>query len=316
MYPVPIALWNATGPISISPAVGALHFTGQPPIVIAGRAIFPSAGSLAFTDLAPIVTVSAGNIARTPSAGSLAITGAQPTKTISGNQTSTPSVGTLHFTGQAPVVTQSTPLGFFLDGTLQNNVAATTTTYTMVGSIPIGRRIAVIAGKANNLTLASVSDSKGNVYHVDITLGRSGAASGIATAPCTVALAPGDTISITWSGSGTGAAAIVGNIANPAASALDKTGSGEGGSGAGPLASTGTTTQAAEIVFGAVAVSSSGSITESSGYTNIASFTFAGATKRLNAGYKIVSVVGGQSYAPNIPAASGYAAVIATYKGA
>lgn len=214
------------------------------------------------------------------------------------------------------------PLSFTLDGTAQDNVIGQTV-YTVVAAIPQGSLIVVIAANNTGATgsqLTSVTDSKGNTYSVDQAedAGGSGlAAVGIASAQAATALAPGDTITTTLSNGRTGHGMIVGYVlGNATSSAKDKSNSNNSASGNSPTTTTAATTQANEIVFGAVMESSTGAVTEAAGYSNIASLSFAGATRKVNAAYKIVAATGAQTYNPGLTGSPAYAVLCCAYKGA
>lgn len=202
-----------------------------------------------------------------------------------------------------------------LDNTLQNNTTGTSTVYTMAGSVSIGDRIFVF-GSHGNSGISSVADSKGNVYSVDNNAigGNPGTGVCIAKAPCTVPLVPGDTITVTWSTSKTGSALAVGKVSGLAASSLDLTAATNGASGTA-TATTGVINQASEIVFGFVCINNGGAISEASGYTRIASFSYAGGNKLLNCAYKVVGSTGAQTYSVSAGGAN-WNLGIATYKAA
>lgn len=212
------------------------------------------------------------------------------------------------------------PLAFTLDGTAQNNSTASTQVYTMVAAIPVGALIIVVGGSTSpgGGSLSSVSDSKGNTYAVNSSQGNgSNTIAGVAMAPCTVALAAADTITLTWSGSATGHGAAVGQITNPltnTSAAFDVQNSAQGTSST-PSATTATLNQVNEIAIGAVASNNTTTGTQDAAFTTIANLTFAAASKLLIAGYKIVAATTAVTYAPTLPASVAWAEALATYKG-
>lgn len=209
-------------------------------------------------------------------------------------------------------------LSFTADGTAQDNASAATQVYTMVGAIPTGALIVVLgAASASSGNLSSVSDSKGNVYAVNSTTSSAANSAGIAMAPCTVALAASDTVTLTWAGSGQGHAVAVGRISNPKAGTsadfdvqVTATGTSQF-----PTASTAALAQTNEIVFGMVASSNVATGTEDATFTNIANLLFKANTRAIIAGYKAVASTSAVTYAPTLAASVSFTECIATYKG-
>ncbi len=326
MFPVSIAFWNTASRITVSPAVGALALSGQPPVVINGGAIFPSVGAIVFTGQSPLVTLGTGNIARTPLVRQLTITGTQPSIDIEGDQFVTPSARAVAITRSAPVITIGAPLAWFTDGGLTNSANTNPFTYTVQTTIPAGRLVVVMVGQRANtgIVVTSVTDSKGNTYTIDATNSSASAqvTGAIARSRITTGLTPGNTITVTASGAlNGGSAAVVGSVANTTASPFDRAASATGHT-ATPTVSTAATTNARDIVFGMIVNDNIG-LSVPSGWTAITtaagpfgSILFASNNRRLLATYKIVSATGVQTFAPSQGGViSDWVECIGAYKG-
>lgn len=201
---------------------------------------------------------------------------------------------------------------FTMDGHSSSASLSSTYVYTMSSAIGTGKLIIVVGAHGNSGNITGVADSRGNVYAVNQT--RASAISGsigIAMAPCTVALQPGDTITITWSSTSTniaGVGFITGAISNTAA-AYD---TGTAGGGTSTTASGSTTlSQANEIVIAGI-TQSSASVTEGNGFTQALLYNpfFV-----LSMAYKAVTSAAAYGYTATLGSSNPWGCVTAAYKG-
>ena len=169
---------------------------------------------------------------------------------------------------------------------------------------------------------AACSDSQGNSYTVDIEEYYSG--SGHYTVVCSshnvTALTAADTITVSFSSGTYGVAATAHEFSGLAsASTVDQTASANGNSSTPASGSTAVTTQADELLIGAIGVSGPPTdiFTPGSGYTALASIGFSDAWNgTIYPEYRIVSATGAFQADGTLNLARGWAAGIATYKAA
>lgn len=142
-------------------------------------------------------------------------------------------------------------------GTATGTVSQATIAFTVpVGGVAVGvlLTIAAIAGLNASRTLSSVADSKGNTWTVDVAQVLGTRRCGIASAPVTVALVSGDTITATFSGNNTSRSITVWTTDDPAASTVFDAGNSANGTGIGTaptVTTSASSTQASEVAFGA-----------------------------------------------------------------
>ncbi len=168
----------------------------------------------------------------------------------------------------------------------------------------------------------SCTDSQGNSYSVDVNEYYSGA--GLYTIVCSAhnvsAIGTSDTITLTFSSGTYGVSATVHEFSGLAAVAtLDQVASNNGSSATPSSGSTATTTQAEELLVGAIGVSGppTDSFTPGSGYTALSSVGFTGVWNgTIRPEYRIVSATGSYQADGTLGTSSGWAAGIATYKAA
>ncbi len=168
----------------------------------------------------------------------------------------------------------------------------------------------------------SCTDSQGNSYSVDVNEYYSGA--GLYTIVCSAhnvsALGTSDTITLTFSSGTYGVSATVHEFSGLAAVAtLDQVASNNGSSATPSSGNTATTTQAEELLVGAIGVSGppTDSFTPGSGYTALSSVGFTGVWNgTIRPEYRIVSATGSYQADGTLGTSRGWAAGIATYKAA
>lgn len=168
---------------------------------------------------------------------------------------------------------------------------------------------------------ATVSDSAGNTYTDDADVSQSGSTGErtvVFSAPVTSALSPGDTITITFSGGGyyanASAFAVSGLVA---ASRVDQSATATGTSGSPSSGNTANTTQADELLIGAIGVNdgaSTASFTAGAGYTALPG-DVSSAGLAIFPEYQVVSATGAYSAGGTLGGVyTGWAAAIVTYK--
>lgn len=192
---------------------------------------------------------------------------------------------------------------------------------TLTAGVPVGEHVLVAGGcDGAGRVLSSVTDSRGNTYQIDHqTNNMTGSAnpSFVASARVTTALQVGDTITATWATSffstRTAAAVKVSGLAS--SSWLDQHAGGHTqstGTDPTPSVATPTTTQADEIVWGAIYFNSGSAATPGTNYTEVHDFAGSGG-RRLATEYRIISATGAQTVDWTIPDVHS-AIAVATYK--
>lgn len=189
------------------------------------------------------------------------------------------------------------------------------------GGIAAGELIIVAGGRAFATaegSIASVTDTQGNTYTVD-EIESTGTAFCLSVASCIVgtALNAGDTLTVTFNGTGTQLCAhghVFHSDSGWVAPPLDLTADAGGTSTSPSSGATGTTSQADELVFGAfdwVLVNSWGET--GSGFTGLSGSQASGDRKIENE-YKVVSATGAQTADGALSASAAWNAIVATYK--
>jgi hypothetical protein len=209
-------------------------------------------------------------------------------------------------------------------GSVTNDTNNQLTLTVPAGGVAVGDTIIVVGSKASETqTIASVTDSRGNAYTVDLRV-LDGAASGmgyaIASGFASTALAAGDTITITYEGttSYTNRWGIAYEFAGLALNAADVTAT---SGGFGTQLSSGTTaatTQAGELVFGAFDVQQAApTFTAGAGYqalTGAPSAAVAG--QSLQSEFGVVSTTGTQTALATLAANKTWLGAAVTYRAA
>lgn len=214
-----------------------------------------------------------------------------------------------------------------LRGTAVATAASTTIIVTLTSGVPVGERVfAVAGGRGSGAQPASAVDSKGNTYGLDRTHNQADGNNtiGILSAPVTVALVTGDTVTVTFAGTvGPSIEAFVFSCSGLQASALDQVASASNDLALSSAFSSGfasSTTVADELLIGAAVFGgASVSLTPGAGFTQLlAELSSSGAAsgdRPIWGEYRIVSATG--SYQANgTDASTGNAGtLLATYKG-
>jgi hypothetical protein len=230
--------------------------------------------------------------------------------------------------GDVKLATASEAIAFVKNiGTNQIKGTGTSISVTVpAAGVKAGNSIIVTFAMDSYTGSVSVSDSKGNTYTLDADVGATGAADKVRTlifsAHNVAALESGDTITVThpspidWARRAVSANEFSGLWMT---SALDKTSTGEGTSTMPSSGSTTTTSQADELLIGAIGVEGplGDSFTVGSGYTALARDGTSGEVEfsniTINAEYRIVSATGAYAADGTITDRD-WAAAIATYK--
>lgn len=216
-------------------------------------------------------------------------------------------------------------------GTVNAKGASSTTTTFTVGAngASAGNNIiiAIVVGfsAGEDTIVPACTDTKGNIYTTDVDFFNQATAAtrtAICSSRLTTSLTTGDVITVTHASQPARALSVDEFSGLAATNPLDKTAGGFGSSLNALSALTATTTQADELVFGAVGVR--GPITET--YTKGASYTAltrdgttgASATgnRTINPEYKIVSSTGTYAADGTLGTSTAWIAVVATYKAA
>ncbi len=211
---------------------------------------------------------------------------------------------------------------------VNNGFFSSTLVLTVTANTTAGNSIIITAASSlNPVSSASCSDSRGNTYTRDATVPSSGSNTRltICAAHNTTALTPSDTITINFGFTVQTRVAVANEFSGIATvSALDRISLNSGIFSSAPFTgSTGITSQANELVIGAVAVAgpNSDSFNTDPTYTvlgrvgtNSSSF---GSNQTINSAYKIVSSIGSQSLSSSIMSPSrSWAAGVVTYRAA
>ncbi len=163
------------------------------------------------------------------------------------------------------------------------------------------------------------SDSQGNTYSTDgeIFYSSAGQYTVICSAHNVTALTTSDVVTVSFSGPPYGAAVVISEFSGLAASALDQMSSAVGSS-ATPSSGSVVTTQADELLMGAIGVNSaSTTFTAGAGYTALPSQGFSSTWQgTIYPEYRIVSTSGSYQADGVLGTSAGWGAVIATYKAA
>ena len=179
-------------------------------------------------------------------------------------------------------------------------------------------RVTLRAGSPGTGTV-SVADSKGNTYTVDKDITNANIRLVILSANVATALVSGDTITashppVNPSATGLVATEFSGIVAT---NRVDVSASATGSS-LTPSVSV-TTTNAKDLVYGAIVVLNQPTVTEASGWTldtNLSTGCGGSGGNSINHGaYKITSAAGGQTYNPTLSGANAWVDEIVAYKG-
>ena len=165
----------------------------------------------------------------------------------------------------------------------------------------------------------SVADSGSNTYAIDVDIADSSdqVRTVILSANIGTALVQGDTITVTHP-TGSSLGAVVDEFSGIASSSwVDDTGSGEGNSST-PSASA-TTTNADDLLYGAVGFHNNRTFTEATSWTTLTDLQMSCGGAPGNGvnhtAYRIVSATGSYTFDPTVDVGDKWAAAIAAYKG-
>ena len=199
-------------------------------------------------------------------------------------------------------------------GTTSGTGTGTTLILTTTGTVSVGNTIIVAFAELHTTGTVSAVDSAGNTYHNDVDVNNtSGSRTVILSAPVTAQLSSGGTITVTFPTATSRVMSVfyVSGLVQ-SASALDRTHSGTGNNASPSSGATTTTSQASEILIGAISWNSNGTMTVGSGFTLGTAATIS--SLEIQPEYEIVSTTSAYTATGTITSHQ-WAAVIATYKG-
>jgi hypothetical protein len=200
-------------------------------------------------------------------------------------------------------------------GTATRNSGGNSSTTITVGLPGVAAGDSIIVAFASSTVGGTVScaDTKGNTYHVDADrIGGAGRAS-ICSAHNVTALVSGDQITVSYPGFSGASSATANEFSGLAHSGtLDKTSAAVGNSGSPDSGLTATTTQADELLYGAIVFSGSNgaTFTPGAGYTRTNPDL---SPRHLASEFSNVSATGMYRANGTLTAPNQWAAVIATY---
>jgi hypothetical protein len=221
-------------------------------------------------------------------------------------------------------------------GTTNSTASAASLTITAPAAVAAGDTILLaLAGSTSSATI-SVADTKGNTYHQDL-LFLAGNPTSIYSAPVTNALAAGDKITVTFTGTppllSIATAVDFAGLAGLTVSPLDQTHTDNGLNNSPSSGPTAATTQAKELLFGAISTGAQSanatpptvSFSPGPNYTALTSamtttvVAGSGTTFRLDPEFRLVSATGqyvadGTLTITGASVGSNWGAGIATYK--
>lgn len=168
------------------------------------------------------------------------------------------------------------------------NSAGTTLVLTVAAAPTAGNRLVMRVVGDSGVAVSSIADSRSNAWTVDVTNSTAPKANICSTAQNTAALQAGDTITITFNGSCTQAAAIVDEFFG--AGAVDKTATGTASGTNRSAGTTATLTQADELVIGCFALGAVETIfTAGSNFADFTTPFLVAAGTSIEGEYQIVS---------------------------
>jgi hypothetical protein len=184
--------------------------------------------------------------------------------------------------------------------------------------VAAGDEVVIAVGAQTNVSVASVTDSRGNPYNVDVVgqntaAGKSTAA--IVLGNVTTPLSPGDTITVSVS-NGLSWGAIAEDWTGLTLKDQSGTAASNGTPSSSPSITTlSATTSANEAVFGVLCVAGSTTITKGSSFSNFANMNMknGSATRVLALESRIVGVMGVQTATFSLAAVKNWVGIAATY---
>lgn len=205
----------------------------------------------------------------------------------------------------------------------QNSTTVTLTVPTGI-TTTVGNHLIMMIGHSNATSsfLASVSDSKGNTWQIDIDQndgGTTGAWASLASTHLSTALVAGDTITLTYMAApGTYEVFLVYEYSGLASSSWVDTAGGTGGGKSTSFASPSiTTTNANDLLLGVLCYSGTGAYTETgSGFSNVITQQSSPAHITLAVNDRTVSATGTYNDSGTTSPSAYYSFIIGAYKAA
>lgn len=203
-------------------------------------------------------------------------------------------------------------------GAATGNVTSGNLAFSIAAAVPAGDRV-VVEVAATPAATATVSDARGNVYAQDAHVANTGnVETWIFSAPVATALAAGDLITVHFEATAPAAEAISALAASGLrpSSTLDQIQSSTGTSTAADSGLTAMTTQANELLIGAIGVQgpSTDTFTPGSGYTLVGRVGVdASPNVTINPEFRNVSAAGQYNASGTLGTSRAWSAAIATY---
>lgn len=205
-------------------------------------------------------------------------------------------------------------------GTATGNVTSGNIAFGIAAAVPTGNTVVVeIAANSPAAVTATVSDARGNVYTQNAVASNTGnVETWIFSAPATTALAAGDLITVHFEATGPVAEAVSALAVSGLApsSPLDQVQTGTGASTTADSGLTATTTQANELLIGAIGVQgpSADTFTPGSGYTLVGRVSGTSPDVTINPEFRSVTATGQYNAGGTLGTSRAWSAAIATFK--
>lgn len=196
----------------------------------------------------------------------------------------------------------------------RDSSAASTLTVTFTKTTTAGNLLVMACGQTTVAASSIATDSRGNAWQLDKTsVGNGGMSANICSCLVTTPHQIGDTVVVTFTGSGSYAAAIVSEYSGIASSSwLDQTAAGNNAGGVPTTGVTSTRSQADELLYGVVAYNNASDSTVGTNYTLLTVKASGAGNRKVLPEYQIVSSVG--TDAATWGGSQAYNSAIATYK--
>jgi hypothetical protein len=255
-------------------------------------------------------TVLSGSITPSPvpASGTASVSVTLPAGTTAGSHT-------LYAIGSAgDVASRAVTVGpTFVKNVGSSSCGATSAAITVPAAGVAAQNTLILRLALRGTTAAAVTatDSGGNTYTVDRDVLNGDQRAVVLHGRVTTGLTSGNTITVNFPSS-TGAGLVADEFSNVAAGAADASGAGTGTSAA-PSAPV-TTTNASDLLIGAVSASGALTAGQPSGFTALTAQSLACGPLTNVGGRRLVSTTGAFSYSPTLSASGTWAAALVAYK--
>ena len=255
-------------------------------------------------------TVLSGSITPSPvpASGTASVSVTLPAGTTAGSHT-------IYAIGSAgDVASRAVTVGpTFVKNVGSSSCGATSAAVTVPAAGVAAQNTLILRLALRGTTAAAVAatDSGGNTYTVDRDVLNGNQRAVVLHGRVTTALTSGNTITVNFPSS-TGAGLVADEFSNVAAGAADASGAGTGTSAA-PSAPV-TTTNASDLLIGAVSASGALTAGQPSGFTALTAQSLACGPLTNVGGRRLVTTTGAFSYSPTLSASGTWAAALVAYK--